>query len=72
LLVGSGTWDDSTLDTKTSGVSTGITSLWGWLVWTRKYCDGMAAYHDCDLAMGGNERGCCKSKDEKLGEHVAD
>jgi hypothetical protein len=20
--------------------------------------------------MGGNERGCCKSKDEELGEHV--
>jgi len=31
---------------------------------------GGAAYYDCDLAMGGNERGCCKSKDEKLGEHV--
>jgi hypothetical protein len=29
-----------------------------------------AAHHDCDLAMGGNERGCCKSKDEELGEHV--
>jgi len=27
LLVGSGTWDDATLDTETSGVSTGITSL---------------------------------------------
>jgi hypothetical protein len=27
LLVGSGTWDDTTLDTETSGVSTGITSL---------------------------------------------
>jgi hypothetical protein len=33
LLVGSGTWDDGTLDTEASGVSTGITSLWGWLVW---------------------------------------
>ncbi len=30
----------------------------------------MVAYYDCDLAMGGNERGCCKSKDEELGEHV--
>ena len=29
LLVGSGTWDDGTLDTETSGVSTGITSLKG-------------------------------------------
>jgi len=28
------------------------------------------AYHDCDLAMGGNERGCCESEDEDLGEHV--
>jgi hypothetical protein len=27
LLVGSGTWDDTTLDTETSCVSTGITSL---------------------------------------------
>ena len=27
LLVGSGTWDDTSLDTETSGVSTGITSL---------------------------------------------
>jgi hypothetical protein len=32
--------------------------------------DGMGAYYDCDLAMGGNERGCCKSKDEELGEHI--
>jgi hypothetical protein len=31
-LVGSGTWDDGTLDTETSGVSTGITSLLGVLV----------------------------------------
>jgi hypothetical protein len=31
--------------------------------------DGMT-YHDCDLAMGGNERGCCKSEEECLGEHV--
>jgi hypothetical protein len=30
----------------------------------------MGAYYDCDLAMGGNERGCCKSKDEELGEHI--
>ena len=36
LLVGSGTWNDGTLDTETSGVSTGITSLWGWLVWTNE------------------------------------
>jgi hypothetical protein len=27
LLVGSGTWDDSSLDTESSGVSTGITGL---------------------------------------------
>jgi hypothetical protein len=32
LLVGSRTWDDSTLDTKTSGVSTGVTSLKSLLV----------------------------------------
>jgi hypothetical protein len=31
---------------------------------------GSDAYNDCDLAMGDNERGCCKSKDEELGEHV--
>jgi hypothetical protein len=31
LLVGSGTWDDGTLNTETRGVSTGIASLWGWL-----------------------------------------
>ena len=28
------------------------------------------AHHDCDLAMSGNERGCCKSEKECLGEHV--
>ncbi len=36
LLVGSGTWDDTTLDTETRGVSTGITSLLTMLVWTMK------------------------------------
>jgi hypothetical protein len=34
LLVGSGTWDDATLDTETCGVSTSITSLLSTLVWT--------------------------------------
>jgi hypothetical protein len=34
LLVGSGTWDDTTLDTETCGVSTSITSLLSTLVWT--------------------------------------
>jgi hypothetical protein len=70
LLVGTGTWDDSSLDTETSGVSTSITSLiclLDVLKWK-----GMVekTYHDCDLAMGGDQRRCYKSKDEELGEHV--
>jgi hypothetical protein len=26
-------------------------------------------YGDCDFTVGGNERGCCKSDEEDLGEH---
>ena len=28
------------------------------------------AYSDCDLAVGSDERGCGKSNEEDLGEHV--
>jgi hypothetical protein len=42
LLVGSGTWDNGTLDTETSGVSTGITSLLDLLVWVGLAIDGMS------------------------------
>jgi hypothetical protein len=69
LLVGSSTWDDTSLDTETSGVSTSITSLSSvskFERWRRM----KAAHHDCDLAMGGNERRGCKNDEENLGQHV--
>jgi len=28
------------------------------------------ASHDCNLAMGGDERGCCESNEEELGQHI--
>lgn len=54
LLVGSGTWDDATLNTESSGVSTSITG------------------NNCDLSVGSDERGCCKSNEEEFGEHLED
>ena len=29
-----------------------------------------SSYHDCDLAMGGNERGGCESEEEDFSEHI--
>jgi hypothetical protein len=73
LLVGSGTWDDSSLNTETGSVSTCITGLYRLLAMddsiSVKTLD-VETYHDCDLAMGRHKRGSCKSNEEELGEHI--
>lgn len=74
LLVGSGTWDDSSLDTESSGVSTGITGLGcvSLFYGDGRLKEGCYPYQDSNLAMGSNEWGCCESEEDDFGKHICD